>query len=137
MPPKRCGWASASSKRVSKPRTPPPLAQDAAILNEMPLSKKVSGTTPYMLMHYKRDTRMNVLGTEMKGKFAGPIPPLDFMQTFLPFGRGELKRMPGRRKKVFQSVAEQEAETAMYGPMVCPLHSMYCAYLYEPSRLWC
>jgi hypothetical protein len=133
--PKRRGQASASSKHVGAPRTPPPLAQDYAVLNETPLSKKVSGATPYTSMHYKRDTRMKDLGTEMKGKFAGPISPSEFVQTFLPFKRGELEPMPGRRKKVFQSVADQRVETAMYGPMVCPHYSIYCVYLYDSTRL--
>jgi hypothetical protein len=117
MPQKRRGQASTSSKRVDTPCTPP---QRFIPLNETPISKKVSGATPYTSMHYKRDTRMNVLGTEMKGKLAGPILPLEFLRTFLPFRRGELERMPGRRKKAFQRVADQKVETAMYDPMVCP-----------------
>jgi hypothetical protein len=133
MPPKRSGRASTSSKHVDTPRTPPP-SQHSAAPNETPLSKKVSGATPYTSLHYKRDTRMNDLGTEMKGKFAGPIPPSEFLKTFLPFKREELERMPGRRKKVFQRVAHQRVETAMYGPMVCLPFSIYCAYLYESSR---
>jgi hypothetical protein len=78
---------------------------------------------------------MNNLGTEMNGKFAGPISPSEFIKTFLPFNRGELEPMPGRRKKVFQRVADQRVETAMYGPMVCSPYSTYCAYLYESTRL--
>ncbi|KAF8798329.1 hypothetical protein BYT27DRAFT_7151134 [Phlegmacium glaucopus] len=68
---------------------------------------------------------MNDLGTEMKGKFAGPISPSEFLQTFLPFKRGELGRMPGRRKKAFQRVADQKTEAAMYGPMIVALKH-YC-----------
>jgi hypothetical protein len=135
MPPKRRGQASASSKCTATPCTPPPSIQHSAVLNETPLSKKISGATPYTSMHYKRDMRMKDLGTEMTGKFAGPISPLEFMQTFLPFKRGELEPMPKRRKKVFQNVADQRVETAMYGPMVCPLYSIYCAYLYDSTRL--
>jgi hypothetical protein len=133
MPPKRREQqASTSSNRADTPRTPP---QHFIPLNETPISKKISGATPYTSTHYKRDTRMNDLGTEMKGKFAGPIPPSEFLQTFLPFKRGELGRMPGRRKKAFQRVADQKTEVAMYGPMVRPCYSAYCSYLYESCRL--
>ena len=46
---------------------------------------------------------------------------------FLPFEKGELKAMPRRMKAVFQSVADQKAKTAMYGPIVCPLHLTFYA----------
>lgn len=39
-------------------------------------------------------------------------------QIFLLFKAGELQRMPRRMKKQFRVVAEQEVETAMYGPIV-------------------
>lgn len=118
MAPKRNGQASTSSKRVDAPQTPP---QRYTSLHETPISKKVSGATPYTSLHYKRDTRMNNLGSEMKGKFAGPICPKEFLHVFLPFKRRELPQMPKRMKKPFRSVAEQKMETTMYGPMVCPL----------------
>jgi hypothetical protein len=120
MPPKRPqrGKASTSSKRVNAPRTPSPV-QGHAHLTETPLSKKVSGAMPYTSMHYKRDTRMNDLGAEMRGKFAGPISPSEFLKVFLPFRKGELARMPRRMKERFRRVATQNAETAMYTPMVC------------------
>ena len=104
------------SNDANMPRTPPRQFQ---VLSETPLSKKVSGATPYTSMHYKRDKRMNDLGAEMKGKFAGPISPSEFLKTFLPFNRGELPRMPKRRKVVFQRVANKTSEPAMYRPMVC------------------
>jgi len=118
MPPKRRGQPSTCSKRVDAPQTPP---QHFTPLHETPINKKVSGATPYTSLHYKRDTRMNDLGSEMKGKFAGPICPKQFLQFFLPLKHGELQKMPKRMKKPFRRVAEQTVETAMYGPMVCPL----------------
>lgn len=114
---KRRGQASTSSKHVDSPQTPP---QHSTPLHETPISKKVSGATPYTSLHYKRDTRMNHLGSEMKGKFAGPMCPKEFLQVFLPFKRGVLQKMPKRMKKSFRHVAEQGLETAMYEPMVCP-----------------
>jgi hypothetical protein len=125
MPPKR--------KHVNAPRTPTPPQQSTA-LSETPLSKKVSGATPYTSMHYKRDTRIVELEAEMKAKIAGPISPFEFLHTFLPFGKGELERMPSRSKKVFQRVADQNTEPAMYGPMVCLYYFSYSAYLSESSR---
>jgi hypothetical protein len=100
---------------VNMPRTPP---RQFPVPSEIPLSKKVSSATPYTSMHYKRDPRMNDLVAEMKGKFAGPISPSEFLKTFLPFKRGELPRMPVRRKVAFQRVADKQSEPAMYGPMV-------------------
>jgi hypothetical protein len=64
---------------------------------------------------------MNDLGSEMKGKFAGPIGPSEFLQVFLPFKAGKLPRLPRRMKTPFRRVAEQKAETAMYDLMVCSL----------------
>jgi hypothetical protein len=110
------GEPSTSSKRV---HTPPPPSKPSTTINETPLSKKVSGATPYTSMHFKRDARMKELGEEMKGKFAGPISPSVFLKTFLPFERGELSRMPQRQKKKFQRVADATKESSMYKPMVC------------------
>lgn len=62
---------------------------------------------------------MKELGEEMKGKFAGPISPLAFLKTFLPFQKGELARMPRRQKQMFQRVANMKKESSMYKPMVC------------------
>lgn len=118
MAPKRRGHSSTSSKHVDPPQTPP---QHFTPLYETPISKKGSGATPYTSMHYKRDIRMNNLGSEMKGKFAGPICPKEFLQVFLPFEQSELQQMPKRMKKPFQRVAEQKVETAMYELMVCSL----------------
>jgi len=76
---------------------------------------------------------MNDLGLEMKGKFAGPICPEEFLQVFLPFKQGDLQQMPRRMKKPFRCVAEQKVETAMYDPMVCPL-SLSVMYIHvSPS----
>ncbi|KAF8222204.1 hypothetical protein L208DRAFT_1371169 [Tricholoma matsutake] len=119
---KQFGQASTSSKLV---KTPPPLSKRSVKLNETPLSKKVSGAMPYTSMHYKRDTRMKELGEEMKGKFAGPISPLAFLKTFLPFQKGELARMPRRQKQMFQRVANMKKESSMYKPMIGAL-KRYC-----------
>ena len=93
------GWASASSKRVGKPRTPLPLAQHSAVLNDTPLGKKVSGATPYTSMHYKRNTRMNDLGTEMKGKFVGPISLRSSCRHFCRSKDGNLNDCHGGGKR--------------------------------------
>ena len=130
MPPKRRGQPSTSSKHVDASQTPP---QHFTPLHETPISKKVSGATPYTSMHYERDTRMNNLGLEMKGKFAGPICPKQFLQVFLPFKPRELQQMPKRMKKPFRRVAEQKVETAMYELMVCSL-APPIMYVYESSR---
>lgn len=132
MPPKRRGQTSASSKRVDPPHTP---TQHAPQLppHESPITKKVAGAVPYTSMHYKRDTRMNDLGLEMMGKFAGPLNPKDFLQLFLPLKSKVLKQLPRRMKAQFRRVAEQTVETAMYGPMVCPRLPSRCVYLSECS----
>lgn len=121
--------ASTSSRRVDAPRTSP---HHFPPLHETPISKKVSGATPYTSMHYKRDTRMNNLGSEMKGKVAGPICPREFLQVFLPFKAGGLQQPPRRMKQPFRRVAEQTVETAMYGPMVCLL-VLLVVYIYISS----
>jgi hypothetical protein len=133
MPPKRRGQASTSSKRVETPRTPP---QNLPASHETPISKKISGATPYTSMHYKRDARMNDLGSEMKGKFAGPICPQEFLQVFLPFKAGRLQKLPRRMKEPFRRVAKQTAETAMYGPMVCSL-ALPLVYIHMSSPDHC
>jgi hypothetical protein len=136
MPPRRPqrGKASTSSKRANAPRTPSPVQRYAHLI-ETPLSKKVSGAMPYTSMHYKRDMRMNDLGAEMRGKFAGPISPSEFLNVFLPFPKGTLARMPRRMKGRFRRVATRNAETAMYTPMVClPIYACR-TYLYDLSRL--
>src|SRR5262245_11631823 len=107
-------------------RSPP---RQFPVLNETPLKKKVSGSTPYTSMHYKRDTRMNDLGAEMKGKFSGPISPSEFLKIFLPFKRDELPRMPVRRKVVFRRVANKTSESAMYDPMVC-ISKFLCLHIF-------
>ena len=119
-----------SSKHVDASQTPP---QHFTPLYETPIRKKGSGATPYTSMHYKRDSRMNNLGSEMKGKFAGPICPGEFLQFFLPFKSRKLPQMPRRMKKPFQRVAEQKVETAMYGLMVCSL-TPPIMYIYDSSR---
>ena len=82
---------------------------------------------------------MNALGImmEMVGKFAGPLSPSEFMQIFLPFEKGELKAMPRRKKAIFQSVADQKAETAMYAAVTLwdVLFTLHIMHLYESSRL--
>ena len=77
---------------------------------------------------------MNGLGSEMKGKFAGPVDPQEFLHFFLPFERGKLPRMPKRMKVPFQRVADQTAEPAMYDPMVCPPVSACCIYSYDQIK---
>ena len=111
----------ASSKSVDRPCILPLYDQLSAVVSETPLSKKVSGTTPYTSMRYKR-WRENLQDL------------FSFVEFFLTFVKGQLERMPRRSKKVFGSVADQKAETAMYEPMVCPLH-LYAVHLYESSRL--
>lgn len=117
------------------PSTPSKLVDMPPPIHGTPIDKKVSGATPYTSMHYKRDTRMRALGSEMKDKFAGPVDPQEFLHFFLPFERGKLPRMPKRMKVPFQRVADQTTEPAMYDPMVCPPVSACCIYSYEPSRL--
>ncbi|KAF8816919.1 hypothetical protein BYT27DRAFT_7247809 [Phlegmacium glaucopus] len=95
IPPKRRRQASTSSKRADTPRT---RSQRFIPPNEAPISKKISDATPYTSMHYRRDTRMNDLGTDMKGKFAGPISPLEFLQTFLS-KEENLNECQGRGKR--------------------------------------
>ena len=112
----------ASSKSVDRPCILPLYDQLSAVVSEIPLSKKVSGATPYTSMHYKR--------------WRGNLQDLFSSEFvfFLTFVKGQLERMPRRSKKVFGSVADQKAETVMYEPMVCPLH-LYAVHLYESSRL--
>ena len=73
---------------------------------------------PYTSLHHERDFWMRRLGTEMEGKFIGPIPVTKFLDKFLP--SGNLPTMPWKKKHqaAFKHVAKQRSEKAMYKPLV-------------------
>ena len=63
---------------------------------------------------------MRDLGNEMYGKFVGPLPVKNFLQSFLPIDADLLAQMPDwdEHKAEFEEVLKVDREVAMYGPMV-------------------
>lgn len=75
---------------MSRPTTPSTTIP--ALVTGTPVTKKASGTTPFTSLHHERDYGMRQLGAEMSGKIVGPMPPAEFLDTFLPFSTPD--RMP-------------------------------------------
>ena len=93
---------------------------------ETPVSRKFSGYWPFTSMHALRDERMQALGSEMRGKFAGPIPVEYFLKEYLPITDETRRSMPNfdDYSQGFAKVASSKGEKDMYDSMVrlrCPL----------------
>jgi hypothetical protein len=58
------------------------------------------------------------MGTEMEGKFAGPMPVRDFLDIFLPLSGASRLRWTKNRLSKFEKVGEQTSEKQMYKPLV-------------------
>jgi hypothetical protein len=61
---------------------------------------------------------MRQMGTEMEGKFAGPMPVRDFLDIFLPLSGASRLRWTKNRLSKFEKVGEQTSEKQMYKPLV-------------------
>jgi hypothetical protein len=77
-------------------------------------------------MHMLRDERMQDLGSEMRGKFAGLIPVNYFLEKYLPISDEMLQSMPNfdANGHWFAKVAKATGDQDMYESMVhlpCPL----------------
>ena len=110
---------STAAKDVTSDRftTPPPRpAATPSAVQGTPTSNKVSGTNPYTSMYYVRDERMRRLGAEMAGKFIGPMPVVDFLDTFLPSHRATT--LSRNQTRLLQSASTQPKEPQMYSPLV-------------------
>jgi hypothetical protein len=53
----------------------------------------------------------------MEGKFIGPIPPSEFLDTYLPLSAPRMYWTQARISR-FEKVGEQTSEKTMYGPLV-------------------
>jgi hypothetical protein len=67
-------------------------------------------------MHYKRDEKMVKMAAEVAGKFVGPMPVVDFLQTFLP--RSGTIALSKEQETLLKKAAEESSEEKMYGDLV-------------------
>jgi len=91
-------------------------------LDNTPVSKKASGSGPHTSLHHERDYRMRQVGAEMEGKFIGPMPVVDFLDTFLPLRSTSSLRWTKKRMSKFEEVGKQTSEKQMYKPIVRNLY---------------
>jgi len=91
---------------MARASTPASISVSLQGLDSTPVSKKASGSGPYTSLHHERDYRMRQMGTEMEGKFAGPMPVRDFLDIFLPLGGASRLRWTKNRLSKFEKVGE-------------------------------
>jgi hypothetical protein len=74
-------------------------------------------------MHALQDKRMQALGSEMRGKFAGPIPVTYFHDKYLPISNEMRKSMPNFKdhSQRFAKVASAKCKSICMNP--------WCIYL--------
>jgi hypothetical protein len=66
------------------PRTPKGNSETLTSLISSPVVNKRSGRVPYTTQHFERNFRMREFGAEMEGKFLGPMPVEEFLNSYLP-----------------------------------------------------
>jgi hypothetical protein len=109
-----------TKRTTNVPVTLPPLPPV-----DTPYSRKLSGYWPFTSMHVFRDERMQALGSEMRGKFAGPVSVEAFLKRHLPIPSETCQSMPNFEdySHKFAEVAGKKGENDMYKPMVHFLHN--------------
>ena len=112
--------ARGSSHRAT---TPPNTRSVPELPQSTPIKNRATSMNTYSSLHYERDFRMRKLGAEMDGKFIGPMPVHQFLDTFLPCP-GHVT-LDGRQTKLLDDASRQKKEDLMYDPLVrlCPLRS--------------
>jgi hypothetical protein len=111
-----------SSVNVGQPstltHTPSPPATPLSGIDATPISKKASTADPYTSLHHERDFRMRRMGSEMYGKFVGPMPVTEFLDAFLPYPDVNKMSWTAATKAKFSEVARAKTEVDMYIPLV-------------------
>jgi hypothetical protein len=102
-----------SQSTPNRPVTPP---QNASIPTSTPISNKTSGNHSYASETHDRASVNYRLSQETSGYFLGAMLPQEFLQRFLPIGKGT-PRCPNS-KGAFTSVSSASKEVDMYTPFV-------------------
>jgi hypothetical protein len=86
-----------------------------------PVVYKASGVDPFTTLHHKRDFKLLRFGTEMEGKFLGPMGVDEFLDLFLP----NSSKIPTSliHTKMLDVLCQVNCEKDMYGPFV-RIHSL-------------
>lgn len=112
----------AGMSNADQPTTPlrPSVLRDLQT-ESTPVSMKASSLNAFTTHHNLRDARIQQNGTDMWGKFVGPMPPRDFLETFLPMASDEEFEITPDQQAEFDVVTSSMArEVDMYRPMVRP-----------------
>jgi hypothetical protein len=116
-----------SHSTQNRPVTPP---QNTSIPTSTPISNKTSGNHSYASETHDRDSANYRLAKETSGQFLGAMPPKEFLDMFLPIGKGT-PRCP-KSKRAFKSVSRAKKEVDMYAPFVSRV-LCFCTYRALPT----
>jgi hypothetical protein len=111
----------------NRPVTPP---QNASIPTSTLVSNKTSGNHSYASETHGGGSSNYRLAQETSGHFLGAMPPKDFLDTFLPIGKGSPK-CP-KSKRAFKSISRAKKEVDMYAPFVSRV-LRFCTYRALPT----
>jgi len=87
------------------------------LAQETPISKRMSGSTPFAVSLLPQDDINILLAEEMKDRFVGPMPVQKFMDDYLP-------RLPGQdacphiHEQRFREIPEGASEKSFYALLV-------------------
>jgi hypothetical protein len=84
------------------------------LVNNTPVHKKASGSNPYTSLHHVRDFRMRQMGAEMEGKFMGPMPPNEFLDTYFPLSTTRMYWTQARMSRFEKSGATNLRENYVW-----------------------
>jgi hypothetical protein len=89
---------------------------------DMPIHRKSTTTLPFSTFSRYRHTTMNLMGDEMQPYVIGPMPVLDFLDTFLPKSEIENYTEVAFAAGSFGNTIAASGELAAYNPFVSLLH---------------
>ena len=108
----------------NRPVTPP---QNAPTPTSTPISNKAAGSYTYASKMHDRESANFRLASETSGRFLGAMPPIQFLDRFLPISKDVPKCSNG--KGAFAGVRVSGREVDMYAPFVSMVLFLHLLYL--------
>ncbi|KAG2084912.1 hypothetical protein BD769DRAFT_1681925 [Suillus cothurnatus] len=85
----------------------------SVLAQETPISKRMSGSTPFAVSLLPQDDINSLLAEEMKDRFVGPMPVQKFMDDYLPRLPGQ-EACPHIHEQHFRKIPEGASEKSFY-----------------------
>ncbi|KAK7034565.1 hypothetical protein VNI00_012412 [Paramarasmius palmivorus] len=128
IPPETFYGPKQATQPHTPPRTEPTNLPEAA--KESPVRHSASGYNVFTSMHYLKSTRHHQMVMECRGKFAGPMPPANFLKEFLSDNvmRDHTSRdfrVTESSREHFKEAANCRKEVHMYSHLINGI-SEYC-----------